>query len=499
MITVLLPIYNGIEFIDESVSSVFHQTYTDWNLIIGVNGHPADSVVFQTAKQYESEKICVLDMPHIHDKSDALNEMVKYAMTPFVALLDVDDVWLSDKLETQSAFLAEYDVVGTRCVYFGDRFNGVVPEIPVKDISEHDFYRVNPVINSSAVIRKEYGVWDGSLRGVEDYDLWLRLRNENRRFYNCEEILVKHRLHPASAFNHTNADNVPAVLRKHERYRIRVFSSFCSSDNCKSVYERLCNVDQMANYGPDKQIYIVREGEPYTHAILMNTAMPVLTVPNTNVVGLAFEPPNFLTNRREWSKFVEYAKQNIHKYCIGDAVNLPKPFIESYSYMWHITPPCTVPEKNRIMSIMVSEKTFVSGHIYRHCLVQEILKTSLPIDIYGRGCRYYSNDARLKGEFRDDEPYEHYTFHICIENFETARYVSEKYTNPLLWGTVPIYLGAREVPFPEETIRLTQNIEEDMGILFDIIQSPQKYKKEISWEGVRQKVNVLKNLGELFR
>ena len=38
-ITILMPIYNGIEFIEESVKSIIKQTYTEWELIIGINGH----------------------------------------------------------------------------------------------------------------------------------------------------------------------------------------------------------------------------------------------------------------------------------------------------------------------------------------------------------------------------------------------------------------------------------------------------------------------------
>jgi len=45
MISILMPIYNGIEFIEESVSSILNQTYDQWELIIGVNGHPENSPV----------------------------------------------------------------------------------------------------------------------------------------------------------------------------------------------------------------------------------------------------------------------------------------------------------------------------------------------------------------------------------------------------------------------------------------------------------------------
>ena len=55
MISILIPIYNGIEFIDESVMSVINQTYTKWELLIGVNGHPESSSVFLAAKKYQDK------------------------------------------------------------------------------------------------------------------------------------------------------------------------------------------------------------------------------------------------------------------------------------------------------------------------------------------------------------------------------------------------------------------------------------------------------------
>ena len=75
-----MPIYNGIEFIEESVSSVLRQTYENWELIIGVNGHPQDSYVYKIAKEYEnkSNKLKVFDFYNIQGKSNTLNEMIKY-------------------------------------------------------------------------------------------------------------------------------------------------------------------------------------------------------------------------------------------------------------------------------------------------------------------------------------------------------------------------------------------------------------------------------------
>ena len=208
MISILIPIYNGIEFIDESVTSVLNQTYTDWELLIGVNGHPKNSNVYKKAKEYEkSIKIRVFDFYNIKGKSNTLNEMLKFCNYKYIALLDVDDIWHPQKLEVQSSlFVSNYDVIGSRCIWFGDAPD-IVPNIPTGDISNFDFSLVNPIINSSSIIKKEFCYWNSKWDGIEDYDLWLRLRKLGKKFFNCNEILVRHRIHSSSAFNAKGNDN----------------------------------------------------------------------------------------------------------------------------------------------------------------------------------------------------------------------------------------------------------------------------------------------------
>ena len=217
MITVLIPLYNGVEFLTEAIHSVKTQSFVDWEIIIGVNGHPKDSIVFEQAMKFASEKIRIFDLYDlpVNGKSAALNKMLEYASHHYIALLDADDIWHPNKLETQIPFLKQgYDVVGSQCIYFGD-MNGS-PSIPVGDISHLDFFTVNPMINSSTIIKKDLCWWDGFFNGIEDYDLWLRLRKEGKRFYNCQDYLVKHRIHQTSAFNSNgNSNRVPELLQRH--------------------------------------------------------------------------------------------------------------------------------------------------------------------------------------------------------------------------------------------------------------------------------------------
>lgn len=210
-----MPIYNGIEFINESIPSILQQTYDEWELLIGINGHPENSEVYKIAKLFEdSNKIRVFDFYNIHGKANTLNEMIKYCKYNYIALLDVDDLWHPQKLQIQCQLLNKFDVIGSACVWIGDR-PGVVPQIPTGDISNFDFSIVNPIINSSVLIKKEFCFWNEN--GIEDYDLWLRLRKLNKKFFNFNEILVFHRIHQQSAFNSGGKNNnkVDNLLSSH--------------------------------------------------------------------------------------------------------------------------------------------------------------------------------------------------------------------------------------------------------------------------------------------
>lgn len=201
-ISILIPIYNGIEFLEDSLSSIIKQTYKNWEVIIGINGHPPGSDVQNKATTIANKYNHDIRIIYYNTKGKpaTLNEMVKDAKYDFIALLDVDDIWHENKLAKQIHYLETYDVVGTGCRYFGDVNH--CPNLPYGDLRYFNFLHFNPIINSSAIIRKEYANWDDIQ--LEDYDLWLKLNKNNKKFYNIDEILVFHRIYNSSAFNNTN-------------------------------------------------------------------------------------------------------------------------------------------------------------------------------------------------------------------------------------------------------------------------------------------------------
>jgi glycosyltransferase involved in cell wall biosynthesis len=212
MISILMPIYNGIEYINESVMSILCQKYKNWELIIGINGHPPGSDCLHIAKMYEplNSNITVIDLHNCVGKSNALNEMIKYCKYDWISILDVDDIWLPTKLESQVPFTDAYDVIGTQCRYFGERTGS--PNIPFGDITKFNFTITNPIINSSCLVKKHLCYWSNEPNVVEDYDLWLRLWKTRYRFYNIQDVQVLHRIHIKSAFNSRGNDKLAKKL-----------------------------------------------------------------------------------------------------------------------------------------------------------------------------------------------------------------------------------------------------------------------------------------------
>lgn len=277
--------------------------------------------------------------------------------------------------------------------------------------------------------------------------------------------------------------------------KIKIFCSFATSDKCKEVFEKINYSHLIDYYGKDKKYYFTNDDD-FSHAIIMNTSMPILNIPKENVIGLAFEPILFLGLNEE---FIDYAKKYIGRYFIGYKLDLPEPFVEHFAYMWHSRPPKEITFKNKIMSIVVSKKKNAPGHLYRHQLIEKIIELNLPIDIYGYGSNQYSHCNSIKGIFNDVEPYDTYYYSICIENTICNHYFSEKIITPLMYNCMPIYLGCKNINnYVENVLLLEGNVDKDILLIMSILHNPNRYYRKTYTEKNMKAVNLIQNLPTIF-
>ncbi len=96
-----------------------------------------------------------------------------------------------------------------------------------------------------------------------------------------------------------------------------------------------------------------------------------------------------------------------------------------------------VPPKEKLFSIVTSSKQMMPGHNYRQKIIDNLRRDfGKYIDFYGDGVNNveFKADALLP-----------YMFHICMENTVVDHYWSEKFADPFLGYTIPIYGGCPNV------------------------------------------------------
>lgn len=216
MISILLAVYNGEKYIDQSVNSIINQTFKDWELLIGFNGTTDSSK--DIASSYNDDRIRIFDYKEDKGKAKTLNKLIKEARYNWCAIQDDDDIWLPEKLEKQFDQLNHYDIIGTLIAYIDENnISCGAPNLATdhENIKRLSLAGINQIANSSAIFRKQdaldIGGWDESLDGIEDFDFWIKLLKKGYRFHNISSKLVLHRIHQESNFN-TKAFDVKSLI-----------------------------------------------------------------------------------------------------------------------------------------------------------------------------------------------------------------------------------------------------------------------------------------------
>ena len=202
-ITVLLPVYNGQDYIAAAINSVLSQTFTDFELLI-INDGSTDKTA-TIIRSFTDERIVLIEQEN-QGIAGALNNGIRYARAEYIARFDGDDICLPQRLEKQYDFLKKnpgYIVVGSAVNYMDANENYVFTyEPPYKTDEEiHSMpYNICPFIHSSVIYRKDAVAsigYNEHAHSFEDHMLWRKLLSSGK-MYNLTEPLVKVRLNPTS-------------------------------------------------------------------------------------------------------------------------------------------------------------------------------------------------------------------------------------------------------------------------------------------------------------
>jgi glycosyltransferase involved in cell wall biosynthesis len=206
LVSIIIPAYNVAPFIDETLESVFGQTFTDYEVIVVNDGSP-DTEEFERVVTAHLGRIRYLRQEN-RGASVARNIGLQLARGEFVAFLDGDDIWLPNYLEEQMKFIRERgcDLACADATFFGDAkgesrtyMDTLMINAPLT--ADVTFLQLvdaqRSLITSGVVARRapimEVGLFDEALRNAQDLDLWLRLALHGARLSYQRRVLLKYR------------------------------------------------------------------------------------------------------------------------------------------------------------------------------------------------------------------------------------------------------------------------------------------------------------------
>ena len=178
LVSVITPIYNSENFLEEAISSVLNQTYSNWELIL-VDDASTDGSGKIAQKFYsEDSRITYEKLPENRGPAVARNRAIELAKGEYIAFLDSDDFWAPDKLEIQVDFMQRKTCDVSFSSYLlvdkeGNSLGRRVVAIPV--LSYQKQLRNNYIGNLTGMYRSGTigKVFSPQLRKRQDWGLWL--------------------------------------------------------------------------------------------------------------------------------------------------------------------------------------------------------------------------------------------------------------------------------------------------------------------------------------
>jgi len=198
LVSIIVPVYNAAGCISDTILSVKSQTYTNWELLLCDDDSTDDSVKIMS--DFVCDNIKILPRgDYEKGAAHARNRGIDNSKGRFIAFLDADDKWESDKLEKQLEFMKQRDASFCFTGYaFADE--NCKPTGQIVKVPEKITYRQalgNTTIFTSTVIFDMDTLTKDDIRmpdvKSEDTATWWRVLKKLPYGYGLDEALTLYR------------------------------------------------------------------------------------------------------------------------------------------------------------------------------------------------------------------------------------------------------------------------------------------------------------------
>ncbi len=226
-VDIILPNYNSNLFLNETLKSVLNQTYKNWKLIIVDDC--SDKKTKKILKKYtRNKKIKVYWLKKNKGAGYCRNYAIKKSKSSYLAFIDSDDVWKTDKLETQIRFMENnnYEFTYTNYETFGKK-NSLIR--PSQEYSFEKFINDTSICTSTMIVKREIvkDVEFTDTKICEDYYFKCKLLKVCNA-YCLDDFLTKYRIRENS-LQSNKWRNIYWIWKINKKYnKFNFFNNFFS-------------------------------------------------------------------------------------------------------------------------------------------------------------------------------------------------------------------------------------------------------------------------------
>jgi len=204
LVSVIMPCYNMERFIADTIQSVQRQTYPHWELCIVDDASTDETANIVRSFCAQDERIRFSVKPKHSGIADTRNLCIKMAQGRYLAFLDSDDVWHSEKLEKQLQFMTERNIGFSYSSYdcIDEAGNPLKKQVKAAGNLNHDDYLHNTIIGCSTVMIDTTIIGEvvvPNFRTSEDTATWLNILKKGFLAYAIDQPLTSYRIRHKSA------------------------------------------------------------------------------------------------------------------------------------------------------------------------------------------------------------------------------------------------------------------------------------------------------------
>lgn len=196
LVSIIMPSYNASKYIVASIKSIQAQTYTNWELII-VDDCSTDNTV-EIINGFKEQRIRLFMNDKNSGAAISRNKALREAKGRWIAFLDSDDVWLSDKLEKQLDFMKKNGYAFTYTDYriqlngeWLPYINTAPNKITKRKMYDYCYFSTITVMYDQTKVGL---IQIADLKKNNDYAMWLQAveKVECYRLPECLSYYIKH-------------------------------------------------------------------------------------------------------------------------------------------------------------------------------------------------------------------------------------------------------------------------------------------------------------------